>query len=298
MACKHVYVVTDGIPVLLDEGHQEIHDEVEHLVGQRAHGHKRAQAAFFDEAGASEFEITRPHGTPALYAWLLSEKLRRATQGIEAVISGREVLVVCGGSGMDAEFYARMGARVISSDISLGAARRTVERARRFGLEITAIVADAERLPFADRSMGVVAVHDGLHHLESPERSLAEMARVAAEAVSVTEPADAAITALAVKLGLALDREEAGNRVARLDLDDVSALLSQQGFRIVRADRYLMYYGHVPGPVTRLLSRPIVLPLLQGSIRLLNWLAGRLGNKMVVVATRKRDRGQDGARAG
>lgn len=287
--CDRVYPIIDGIPVLLSDGIHETHDEVDHLVRQPALGHKQTQAAFFDDASAAEFETTRPHGTPALYGWLLGEKLRRATLGIEPLISGQQVLVVCGGSGMDAEFYARMGARVISSDISLGAARRTAERARRFHLDITSIVADAEKLPFEDQSIHVVAVHDGLHHLERPEGSLDEMARVAAVAVTVTEPANAAITRVAVKLGLALEREEAGNRVARLDPADVSQRLSRHGFRIVRVDRYLMYYRHVPGATTRLLSRPRVLPLSRASIRALNWLAGRFGNKMVVVATRDRD---------
>jgi SAM-dependent methyltransferase len=286
-ACDRVYPVVDGIPILLEEGIHEAHDELEHLVDRSANGHKRAQAAFFDDESAAEFEITRPHGTPALYGWLLSEKLRRATLGIESMIRGRDVLVICGGSGLDAEFYARMGARVVSSDISLGAARRTAERARRYGLDITPIVADAESLPFQDRSMDVVAVHDGLHHLERPEPSLDEMARVAGAAVSVTEPANAAITKLAVKLGLALDREEAGNRVGRLDPADVSVRLGTQGFRMIRADRYLMYYRHVPGAITRLLSRPLILPLMLASIRALNWIAGRFGNKMVVIATRE-----------
>jgi SAM-dependent methyltransferase len=284
--CDRVYPVVDGIPILLADGIHEAHDELEHLVDGAAHGHKRAQAAFFDDESAAEFEITRPHGTPALYGWLLGEKLRRATSGLEAIISGKDVLVICGGSGMDAEFYARMGASVISSDISLGAARRTAERARRFGLDITPIVADAESLPFEDRSMEVVAVHDGLHHLERPERSLREMARVAVAAVSVTEPANAAITRMAVKLGLALEREEAGNRVGRLDPADVSARLGALGFTTIRASRYLMYYRHVPGAITRTLSRPLLLPLVRASIDALNWIAGRFGNKMVVVATR------------
>jgi ubiquinone/menaquinone biosynthesis C-methylase UbiE len=44
-------------------------------------------------------------------------------------------------------------------------------------------VADAERLPFPDRSIDVVYVHDGLHHLARPEAGLAEMTRVARLAV-------------------------------------------------------------------------------------------------------------------
>src|SRR5439155_661416 len=87
------------------------------------------------------------------------------------------------------------------------------------------------------RTVPLVYVHAGLHHLEEPGAGLAEMARVAARAVSVTEPARAAVTALAVRLGLALAREEAGNRVARLLPAEVAAELRARGFRVVHADR-------------------------------------------------------------
>jgi len=283
--CARDFPIIDGIPVLAEGDETTTHDEIDHLVGH-SDDHKRAQAAFFDEASAVEFEITRPHGTPGLYRWMLDEKLSRAVRGIEDVLPGATALVVCGGSGMDAEYLARSGANVISSDISLGAARRTAARARRYGLEITPIVADAERLPFRDRAIDVVTVHDGLHHLENPERALMEMARVADRAISVSEPAEAAVTALAVRLGLALEREEAGNRVNRLRLEDVAAVLRARGFAIVSAGRYAMYYRHVPGSLMRLLSSPPLVPIVRASIRMANLVAGKRGNKLSVVATR------------
>ncbi len=122
-------------------------------------------------------------------------------------------------------------ARVIASDISPGAARRTRERARRYGLDITPIVADVERLPFADGAFDVVLVHDGLHHLEQPQVGLAEMARVARRWVSVTEPARAVATSIAVRAGVALEREESGNRVARRTPAEVAGVLRTAGFR-------------------------------------------------------------------
>jgi SAM-dependent methyltransferase/uncharacterized protein YbaR (Trm112 family) len=283
--CGTRYPVVEGIPILLEADQDADHDELEHLVGQGG-THKHAQAAFFDEASAAEFEITRPRGAASLYSWLLGEKLRLAMDGLEPLVSDGVVLVVCGGSGMDADFYARAGARVINADISLGAARRSQERARRYGLDITAVVADAERLPFEDRSVHVVAVHDGLHHLEHPDHAIREMARVAASAVSITEPADAAITRLAVRAGLALDREEAGNKVVRLRPPDVSSQLRDEGFEVLAARRYFMYYRHVPGPISRLLSRPALLPIVQAALRLVNAGLGRFGNKQVVVARR------------
>lgn len=294
-ACARTYPVVDGIPILLLDQSAADHDELEHLHGHPAghahgpahqHGHKQQQAAYFDREQAAEFEIARPHGTPALYRFLLGEKFRRSVGGLAPVLPGATALTVCGGSGMDAEYLARAGARVIASDISLGAAQRAQQRARRYRLPILPVVADVERLPLADRTVDLVYVHDGLHHLERPALGLAEMARVAARAVSVTEPARAGATALAVRAGWALEREEAGNRVARLTPEEIAAPLRAAGLRPVHVDRYAMYYGHEPGPLSAALSRPALFPLTRSGWRLANALIGRWGNKLTLQALR------------
>ena len=129
-------------------------------------------------------------------------------------------------------------------------------------------------------------VHDGLHHLDDPLAGLAEMARVARSAVCVSEPARARITALAVRAGLALEREEAGNRVGRLDAEAVEAELRRKGFRILESRRYGMYYRHEPGRLVRLLSHRGFFTAATTSFRLANAVAGRFGNKLAVVAVR------------
>src|SRR5437764_2192159 len=65
--------------------------------------YKRAQAAFFDDGVDSEYEITRPRGTPKLHEWLLIEKFRRSIASVSKELNGARVLSVCGGSGLDAE---------------------------------------------------------------------------------------------------------------------------------------------------------------------------------------------------
>jgi ubiquinone/menaquinone biosynthesis C-methylase UbiE len=187
---------------------------------------------------------------------------------------------------MDAEFLARAGAEVVALDISLGAARRATERARRHRFALLPIVGDVEQLPFRDASIDVVYVHDGLHHLQDPLAGLAEMARVARCAVCVTEPASAAATRLAVRVGVALEHEEAGNRVARLTLEDVSSTLVAGGFNVVTAERYAMYYRHEPGRAARLLSAPGAFALARAGFRTANLLLSSGGNKLVAVAVR------------
>jgi SAM-dependent methyltransferase/uncharacterized protein YbaR (Trm112 family) len=282
-ACAARYEVNDGIPVLLALPAEA--DEV----GTRpplGDAHKAQQAKFFDEDVDMEYEITRPHGTPRFFHWLLDEKFRVALRGIEHWLPGATALTVAGGSGMDAEYLARAGARVISSDLSLQAARRARERARRSGLAIFPIVADLERLPFADRGIDLVFVHDGLHHLERPLDGISEMSRVARRVLAVNEPVRAQATAIAVRLRLSVSREEAGNVVMRLDPGEVVARAGAEGFDAYRVRRYAMLYKHEPGPVMRFFSLPVVFGLAQIGFRATNRLIGRYGNKLSLVAVR------------
>jgi ubiquinone/menaquinone biosynthesis C-methylase UbiE/uncharacterized protein YbaR (Trm112 family) len=267
--CRAIYPIVDGIPVLAPD----------------RDAHKDEQARFFDAAEA-EFEITRPHGTPRLYRWLIDEKFRRSVSGLDHLLPGATALSVCGGSGMEAEFLARCGAQVMLADISAGAASRARERASRFAFELTPVVADVERLPFRDRSVDLVFVHDGLHHLARPTDGLAEMARVAAHAVSINEPARAAVTQVAVRLGVSDVAEDAGNRIERVDPSELARVLENHGFRIVQTRRYGMFYRHEPGPAMRLFSSRTLFPLATGAVRGFNAVAGQFGNKLTIQAVR------------
>ncbi len=282
VSCEARYPVRNGIPILLppDFDDTHVHDEIDH-----AHGHKHRQAEHYDRAVAEEFEITRPHGAPPAYRWLLREKFRRSIAHLPPL---RDAIVAdaCCGSGMDAEMLARAGARVIAIDISEGCAARAKARAERFGLDYLVVVGDVERLPLADRAVDVSYVHDGLHHLSDPALGMRELARVAAQAVSVNEPADALGTAVAVRLGMALREEEAGNRVARLRPRDTAREFAAMGFA-ARAERYLMYYRHEPGTVLSAASRPVIGHAYRAASRLVDGLFGRWGNKLQVTAIRE-----------
>jgi SAM-dependent methyltransferase len=279
--CDAAYEITDGIAVLRA------------VAEDRENAQKEFQASFFDEADP-EFEVSRPHGTPWLYRWLLAEKFRRSIDALPVPTNRLTAATVCGGSGMDAEFLARAGAAVISTDISLGAAQRTRERAARYGFDVLPVVADAEALPFRDRSVDLLYVHDGLHHLDSPQAGIREMLRTSRFAISINEPARARATMLAARVGLSEHYEEAGNFIARVDPDTLASEVSAAGFDVVKNERYAMVYRHEPGRAARILSQPGVRTVTAMALRAFNALAGGVGNKLTLQAVRK-DLGQTDA---
>jgi SAM-dependent methyltransferase/uncharacterized protein YbaR (Trm112 family) len=279
--CGEVYAVHGGVPILVPPGFDPhlAHDELDHV-----HAHKQRQAQHFDHTVAEEFETVRPHGTPRAHRWLLGQKLARAVAHLP-VLQRAVVVDACCGSGMDAEYLTRKGARVIAVDISEGAALRARARARRFGLDYLVVVGDVENLPIRTRAADVAFVHDGLHHLADPLTGVRELARVADRAVSITEPADAALTQVAVRLGLSANQEEAGNQVRRLRPEQVRRELEAAGFA-ARSERYLMYYGHEPGPAMRLLSRPPLYAAFKAGLGAVDLMAGRWGNKLCMTGIR------------
>jgi SAM-dependent methyltransferase len=280
--CTVAYPIEHGIPILVPPDLQSGRATDEAL-----EDHKARQIAYFDTPPEDDFGVTRPRGAPALYEYLLRDKFRRSVMGLENVVRGSTVLVVCGGSGFDAELLVEAGARVIVSDISLGVLLQAQERSRRFGLGFVLVVADVEALPFADHSIDVVYVHDGLHHLERPDVGLTEMARVARRALSISEPARSLASGIAVRLGVAAKREEAGNPVARLDLDELERTVRSCGFRPLYAHRYAMFYRHWPGPAMNALSHPAFAPIARRLYALANRSVGRFGNKLTVQAIRE-----------
>lgn len=244
------------------------------------------QRHFYDEQCDPEFEIARPHNCGRLYQYLIEHKFRTGMRMLGLGVAGRSVLEVCCGSGMIAEKFARAGAAVTGIDFSAAAIARARERARRYGFAARFLIGDAENLAFGGRSFDIVAVHDGLHHLDDPPRAIREMARVAREAVLILDPASAALTGLAVRFGLAAEVEEAGNQIRRLAAPAVAAILREAGYRRVRWRRTLMYYPHRPPPWWRLFDRAPAFAASRAAFRCCDRALGRWGNKLALAARR------------
>ena len=85
---------------------------------------------------------------------------------------GDELLLDAGcGNGGVARLLRQRVREVVAVDVEASAAWQE-------GPGLTFTVADAEQLPFADASFDLVHSKDSLHHMELPERALAEYRRV------------------------------------------------------------------------------------------------------------------------
>jgi ubiquinone/menaquinone biosynthesis C-methylase UbiE len=251
---------------------------------------KAEQADYYDHNVADrEFEINRPHGESRLYRYLMDFKFSRVASLLSRPLRGSEVLVICCGSGMDAEYVVRAGASVVAMDISDGCLDRARIRADRYGLSYDLVRGDAENLPFATGTFDYGFVHDGLHHLTQPDRAIAELARIARRGIIVTEPADAAITKLLIRLGVMQPYEEAGNFVIRFRSDRLESVCRSLGFDRISSSRYLVKYGHPPAAWWRRFDSTLPFLAARAGFFLFGVaLLGRWGNKLAFVAERAR----------
>jgi glycosyltransferase involved in cell wall biosynthesis/SAM-dependent methyltransferase len=252
-----------------------------------------AQVEFYREAVDPEEEITRPRGYPEPVRFLLDYKIRDAWRlasggehapDVAANAPVETVLVICCGSGMEAEMVARTGRRVVALDISPEAVARARERMARFGFRLDLLVGDAENLPFADSSFDFVFVHDGLHHLSDPYRGVREMLRVARRAVVIAEPADAGLTHVSIRLGISGVYEDAGNFVYRLDPARLVRTFGDAGARGWRLRRSLIYYQPWTFRFYRFLEPRPLRAVFRAVFRAANLLVGRWGNSLRAVA--------------
>jgi SAM-dependent methyltransferase len=93
-------------------------------------------------------------------------------------LAGKDVLEIGVGTGVHARLLAQAGANVSAVDLTPTAVELTRKRLELHGLTADVREADAERLPFADASFDFIWSWGVIHHSESTENVVREIARV------------------------------------------------------------------------------------------------------------------------
>jgi len=230
----------------------------------------------------NEFEILRPYKTGKLYKFLIDYKMQTMIKLVPYSLKDMKLLNICSGSGMEAQYLTKLGADVTCLDISKDALERAKKRAKLFDFQIEAVHSDAQKLPFEKNSFDFAFVHDGLHHLQYPQKCIAEMFRVAKKGIFFSEPAKALLTRAAVKLGLADDYEDVGNYVYRFSIKEL-----KQWSNVLKADdfksrRYGMWYSHQPPRWFNLFENSFLFAIFKIFFFTMNAVLGKCGNKLAI----------------
>ncbi len=91
---------------------------------------------------------------------------------------GACLLDLCCGTGDLALAFARTGVRVAGADFAAPMLPRARAKARRLGLAVPWVRADAQALPWADASFDGLSIAFGIRNVEDPQRALRECRRV------------------------------------------------------------------------------------------------------------------------
>ena len=95
-----------------------------------------------------------------------------------ADFSGKSVLEIGCGSGIDSSEFARSGAIVTSTDLTRGSVELTRDLLKQSNLPVRVIQCDAKTLPFKNEAFDCVYSFGVLHHFPEIETALAEIYRV------------------------------------------------------------------------------------------------------------------------
>jgi len=271
--CKSIYKISNGIPIML------IQSQRDNL--------RVKQIYHFDYEKNNEEEIERPHCNGTLYKYLIDYKMEKNRIAIKSKKIENTVLISASGSGMDAEYWAKWGYKVIATDISMGALLRAKERSRRRGIQFELVAADGENLPFISDFVSYGFVHDGLHHMEQPHKAIYELWRCSRECVFINEPLDALITRIAVKIGFSPEYEEDGICIYRFSPSELKRLFRGLGSKNLWMSRYIMWYPHTPNSLFRFFDKPVPFFAFRVTFNIINRLFGRFGNKLWLMAEKK-----------
>lgn len=248
---------------------------------------KKEQRNYSDSAYKSYFKKgwKEPYTKTLVGDFVDYYPLNKAISLLPFKIKGLQVLSINCGDGFEAEYMFKKGADVTVTDISPEA----VKAAKRRCPKLNGQAADSENLPFKDGSFDLVLVRDGLHHLPHPFKGMSEMNRVSKLGFIMIEAQKSFITNVFIKLGIALEYEVSGNFVYRFTRQEINKKMRE--LHISNFNIYTLWCYHVSflsKYIYTLFNKKIWLVIFSMAFHLFNFIFGRFGNSMIVVAIKNR----------
>jgi ubiquinone/menaquinone biosynthesis C-methylase UbiE len=262
---------------------------------------KRRQVEYHEREHYRAGRPRQADNSNPLIASLNTYRLRKMVDMIGTSLDGKSVLSVSGGDGDEADFLRCQGALVTMTDLSTVA----VETARIRNPAIRSVKMDSETLAFADGSFDWAIVRDGLHHLARPLKGLYEVERVSREGFAILEGQDSWVVRLLVKLGFGENWDPAGGytyRFTRRELqklfDSVQTVSHWQIHTnwLPPGSDALKHFSVVMDVANPVMNQSFMLPVLcsrmgrtvlKSLFNSGNFLTGRWGNSLIVVAWKK-----------
>ena len=210
--------------------------------------------------------------------------LKEAVSLLPFKVKNKTVLSICCGDGAEGEYLYKLGAKVTVSDFSLEA----VKAAKRRCKYLRGVVADAENLPFRDKSFDLVIVRHGLHHIPYPYKGLLEMNRISKRGFVFIEAQRNFITKILIKLNLALEYEESGNFVYRFTRDEIRKFMRDikiPNYKI--STSWVYHFEFLTQHIYPHFNNKISFAIFASLFYLFNFIFGYFGNSLVVVAIKE-----------
>ena len=158
------------------------------------------------------------------------------------------------GSGEGIFYYelGRRGIKLNGIDYSLEALRNMREKLQAAHVELLVCNANAQKLPFKKRSFDQIICLDVLEHLPDAQAALKEMSRVLRKhgVIIITVPNELYLTKPVLPINFKEHLKVIGHETAGFGYQQLKAMLEKEGFRIVRHEYYLKFFGRIMTELT------------------------------------------------
>ena len=186
-SCRTMYLISEGIPFLLDSGYYEYFDTKGFfrkwsgkfdfsrykLLNRKTVPEKLKQLNFYN-GDSDSYDDLVSHS----YFWKASDWNTLYRWMDELPMEGVVLDMGCG-TGRCTIPLAKSGRRVLATDLSIGMLKKAIEKSLESGIDnITYFLADAEDLPLNPGLFSAVISFGVLHHVNNPEEIVRDVEKI------------------------------------------------------------------------------------------------------------------------